>query len=73
MSKRKKEAEVIVFEEPKFKKRKSEKEMCRVSVNPAVCIHSIETTWSGCRCDAVVLMQAAEWRRHQQETTEPAD
>ena len=31
MSKRRKEAEVIVFEEPKFKKRKSEKELCRVS------------------------------------------
>jgi hypothetical protein len=29
MSKRRKEAEVIVFEEPKFKKRKSEKELCR--------------------------------------------
>lgn len=31
MGKRKKEPEVIVFEEPKFKKRKSEKEVCRVS------------------------------------------
>ena len=42
MSKRRKEAEVIVFEEPKFKKRKSEKEFCRVSQKPEVCIIIIQ-------------------------------